>query len=322
MVEYPITRAENGKKLHRFLRQNLPGLPLSGVYKWIRVGRVKVNRKKGKPDLVLHEGDTVQLFVSDEEYAALRRRGPKFQGVPRTFEILYEDGDLLVVNKPAGLLTHPDRQEHRDTLINRVLAYLYDKGEWDGRAFAPAAANRLDRNTSGIVLIGKHAQALRELADEIRGRRVDKRYLALVHGRIETPGTLKQALIRDHEKNRTRLARERRGRHGVAPETLEAETRYRPLAVAERLTLLDITLLSGRTHQIRAHLAGVGHPLVGDIKYGGKPLRGLRHQFLHAYALTLADGRRFVAPLPAELRKLLESFGLPTDLPAETSTST
>ncbi|MDI3256731.1 MAG: RluA family pseudouridine synthase [Kyrpidia sp.] len=310
MVEYMITRAESGKKLHRFLRQALPRLPLSGVYKWIRVGRVKVNRKKGKPDLVLREGDIVQLFVRDEEYAELHRPDPKFEGVPRNLDIVYEDDDILVVNKPAGLLTHPDRAEHRDTLINRVLAYLYDQGEWDGRSFAPAAAHRLDRNTSGIVLIGKHAEVLRDLAAQIRGRQVEKRYLALVHGRLEKPGALRRALVRDPVKNRTRP---------VAPasesaEAMAAETRYRPLAAAEDTTLLDVTLVSGRTHQIRAHLAAAGHPLVGDIKYGGKPVKGLRHQFLHAYFLRLADGRSFTAPLPPELRKVLGLLRFPAEV--------
>ncbi|MBX6395303.1 MAG: RluA family pseudouridine synthase [Alicyclobacillaceae bacterium] len=305
MVEYVITRAESGKKLHRFVRQALPRLPLSGVYKWIRVGKVKVNRKKGKPDLVLREGDVVQLFVPEEEYEALRKQTGKFHGVPRILEVLHEDEDILVVNKPPGLLTHPDREEHKDTLINRVLAYLYDKGEWDGRAFAPATANRLDRNTSGIVLIGKHADALRELNEQIRGRQVEKRYFALVHGRIREQGVLKGALVRDPVRNRTRVAPASSDLSGV----LEAETRYRPLASAGDTTLLDVTLVSGRTHQIRAHLAGAGHPVVGDIKYGGRPAGGLRHQFLHAYFLRLADGRAFMAPLPKELYRCLMSLG-------------
>lgn len=305
MVEYVITRAESGKKLHRFVRQALPRLPLSGVYKWIRTGKVKVNRRKGRPDLVLQEGDVVQLFVPEEEYEALRKSTAKFRGVPRDLEVVYEDGDLLAVNKPPGLLTHPDRTEHKDTLINRVLAYLYDTGQWDGRAFSPAAVNRLDRNTSGLVLIGKHAEALRELGTWIRDRRVEKKYIALVHGRLERPGVLRDALTRDPVGNRTRTVPVEMAGSGA----LAAETRYRPVAQSGETTLLEVELHSGRTHQIRAHLAGAGYPLVGDVKYGGRPAAGLHHQFLHAHWVRLPNGLTLRAPLPVALLRCLERLG-------------
>ena len=304
MIERRILPEDSGKKLHRYLRQSFPALPLSGVYKWIRVGRVRVNGEKGRQDTVLAPGDCVQIRVAEEDAAALGRPARKFAGVSTDVDILFEDAGLLVLNKPAGLLTHPDREEKKDTLIGRALAYLHARGELpDGRSFLPATVNRLDRNTSGVVLIGKTAASLRELAAAIRGGEVSKQYLAVVEGRMAGRGEIDAPLRRTERNGAVRSV--------AAPDGASALTRYRVLAQGPRHSLLAVEPVSGRTHQIRAHLAGIGHPLLGDFKYGGRPAFGVRHHLLHAEAVALPDGRRYAAPPPETFRDVLRQAGLP-----------
>ncbi|KUO95747.1 RluA family pseudouridine synthase [Ferroacidibacillus organovorans] len=315
MITSKILPQDSGKKLHRYLRQTLPGMPLSGVYKMIRVGRVKVNGVKGKMETVLQPGDELTLYLREEEYESLARSVRKFGGVSTDISVIHEDDHLLILNKPVGLLTHPDAQEHKDTLINRALAYLHGHGEIEhGRSFLPATVNRLDRNTSGLVLIGKDAQTLRDLAEQIRRHKIKKHYLAIVWGKLEGPGEIDLSLVRDTASQVTRpLARSLDQALGKV-----ALTRYRPLASAAGFTLIEVELISGRTHQIRAHLQSIRHPLLGDIKYGGKPAFDVNHHLLHAYGLALADGRTFVAPPSPLFFDILQKTGLTRGL-AETS---
>lgn len=306
MIEKMIASEERGKKLHRYVRQTLPGLPLSGVHKLIRVGRVKVNGKKGKIDTVLETGDSVQIWMNEEDFSEVSRPGRKFGGISTDIDVIYEDGHLLVVNKPVGLLTHPDRDERKDTLIGRALAYLHARGELaDGRSFLPAAANRLDRNTSGLVLIGKDGDTLRSLSEWIRDHRVRKGYLAVAEGRLADSGVIDKPLMR-HERDgvvRATVSRD--------PGARSALTRHRALAFSQRYSLLAIEIASGRTHQIRAHLKSIGHPLLGDYKYGGHPAFGIDYHVLHAYYLHLPDGRSFTAPPPPAFLRILAAAGLP-----------
>lgn len=305
MIQIEILKQDSGKKLHRYVRQILPGLPLSGVYKMIRVGRIKVNGKKGKNDIVLVAGDQLTIYMAEEEYRELARAKPKFQGVHTDLDVIYEDEHLLVVNKPVDLLTHPDHSEHKNTLINRALAYLYRKGEIsDGRSFLPAAVNRLDRNTSGVVMIGKDSDTLRLLTQSIREHRVQKQYLAIVWGRLIGEGEIDAPLTRDQRKNKTFLGDQQ------SELAKGALTRYRALGTAAGFTLVEIDLISGRTHQIRAHLKAIGHPLLGDAKYGGKTAFGVEHHLLHAYIVRLADGRKFVARPSEVFLNVLSSTGL------------
>lgn len=306
MVELKILAEDSGKKLHRYLRQLLPGLPLSGVHKMIRVGRVKVNGKKVGLDAVLNPGDGVVLFMGDEDYRSLTKPSRKFAGISGDLDVLYEDEGLLVVNKPAGLLTHPDGEEFKDTLISRVHAYLHDRGEIaHGRQFLPAAVNRLDRNTSGAILIGKNAATLRELAAAIRERLIEKTYVAIVWGRVGD-GEITAPLTRNDSGGRTVVATLKTHKTAKA-----AHTKFKTIATNDRFSLIRIWLISGRTHQIRVHLQAIGHPLIGDLKYGGKPAFGLHCHLLHAERITLPDGRSFDAPIPEEFARILEKSGLP-----------
>lgn len=308
-----MSQPDSGKKLHRYLRQALPGLPLSGVYKMIRVGRIKVNGKKGNNDTLLQAGDIVTIYMPEQEYQALSRPAKKFGGVSKDIDIVYEDAHLLVVNKPVGLLTHPDATEHKDTLISRALAYLHSRGELsDGRAFMPATVNRLDRNTSGIVLIGKDGDTLRKLAQDIREHRLSKFYLTVVWGAVAEAGEVNSDLVRDERSGRTLIA----GRvHARRPDdnlfrVQGAVTRYEPWGTAGPFTLLKVEIESGRTHQIRAHLQDIGHPLLGDVKYGGKLAFGVNHHLLHAQSVVLADGTTFFAPPSAAFMSVLQQSGL------------
>lgn len=306
MIHLTIASQDSGKKLHRFLRQTLPGLPLSGVHKMIRVGRVKVNGVKGKLETILNAGDDLSLYIHDEEYQTISKPRRKFSGMRTDVDVVYEDEHLLVLNKPVGLLTHPDSSEHKDTLINQALAYLHEKGEIaDGRAFLPATVNRLDRNTSGIVLIGKDGDTLRSLAQEIRERQLEKSYLAVVWGLVKQDGEI--------ETQHLKTASEHGPVHAIlvaAPGSRTALTKYEVLGSAAGFSLLKIELITGRMHQIRAHMQSIGHPLLGDIKYGGKPAFDITHQLLHAWTIVLPDGRTFRAPLPEEFHKVLQQTGL------------
>ncbi len=304
-VELVIASEDSGKKLHRFLRQSLPGMPLSGIYRMIRVGRVKINGKKGKLNSLLAAGDQLVLFMSPEDYQALKKEPPKFLGVSKDLSILYEDDALLVVNKPSGLLTHPDGKEQKDTLVNRVLSYLHHKGELTSmRTFLPAPVNRLDRNTSGIVLFGKDQSSLRILTGEIRERRVKKTYLGIVWGKWHGEGEISARLEKQSDAGAVRVqVHEHEG--GLA-----ALTRYKVLGSGAAHSLVQLELVSGRTHQLRVHLQSVGHPLVGDVKYGGEPGLGVRHQLLHALTLELPGGQHWQAPPSEEFMMALRQAGL------------
>jgi RluA family pseudouridine synthase len=309
LVTYEISKQENGKKLHRFVRTALPLLPLSGVHKMIRLGRIKVNGRKGKPDTTLVEGDTVTFYMPQEEFDSLKKQPKKFSGVSSQIDVIYEDEHLLLVNKQAGILTHPDQTEHKHTLINQILAYLHKKGELEQRLFTPSTVNRLDRNTSGIVIIGKDADTIRNLNEEIKQRKLGKWYLTIVHGSLTGNGEINQPLVREERSNKTHIANVSKATR-VEAEAKSAHTKYRVIDSNRNYSLVEIELISGRTHQIRAHMKSIGHPLVGDLKYGGRPIKDLRHQLLHAYKVKLADGRIFSAPLPTEFNKILTETGL------------
>ncbi len=312
-VELVIPREDSGKKLHRYLRQALPGMPLSGIYKMIRVGRVKVNGKKGKMDSPLNAGDQLLIFMSSDDYQDLKKEQPKYSGISTAIDIIFEDKSILVVNKPAGLLTHPDTKEQKDTLVNRVLAYLYHKGEIsETRAFLPAPVNRLDRNTSGIVLFGKDQTALRSLTAAVRDRNVKKTYLGIVWGEWEGEGDIKLHLVKENKPSGTVHMKVNKADEGVS-----AHTRYQVLGSTPIYALVRLDLISGRTHQLRAHLESVGHPLVGDIKYGGKAGLGANYQLLHAYSLTLPSGEKWLAAPPQLFIQALKHANLMSYLPRD-----
>ncbi|MFC5531363.1 RluA family pseudouridine synthase [Cohnella yongneupensis] len=314
MINRKVSNSEGGKKLHRFLRNLMPNIPLGQIYKMIDQGKVKVNGKRKNQNYELVAGDELTIYVEDEAYkeASIGQKKTKYVGVNANIDVAFEDAELLVVNKPTGMLTHPDQADQKDTLVNRVHAYLYRKGELDSPMFMPATANRLDRNTSGLVLVGKTAGMLHQLNQWIQKHELSKYYVTIVEGHLTGEGTLSGDLIRDEKSNRTHVVHtaEDAERHGGADRAKSAITHYRVLQPGAAYSLVEIELVSGRTHQIRTHFQSIGHPLLGDIKYGGRRYGDINHQLLHAWRIVLPDGREFKAALPAEMKAVADRIGL------------
>jgi len=281
-----IEQNDAGQRLDKYLTKRFPNLPQSLLYKSIRTKNIKINRKRADISTRLNVGDVVDVYVSD----AYLDRGPThydFLSASKQLDILYEDDDVLLLNKKVGLLSHPDDREYVDTLITRVKRYLYEKGAYDPQeesSFTPALVNRIDRNTAGIVIAAKSAEALRILNQKLKDREISKRYLCVVHGVMEQDHALLQGWLEKNEsKNIVRIYQTR-----PSPAAKEIRTAYRVLKTNGKLSLLEIELLTGRTHQIRAHLASIGHPLLGDGKYGTNALNkqsGLKKQCLCSYRL-------------------------------------
>lgn len=290
MKQLTIGNNDAGQRLDRFLAKTFPDLPASLCYKSIRLKRIKVNRKRAQGNQRLEAGDTVELFLADAFLNAPTDK-PLFLSAQGRVRIVYEDENLLLLDKPPGLLCHEDAQEQRDTLINRVLRYLYDTGQYipaQEQSFTPSLCNRIDRNTQGIVAAAKNAAALREMSALIRERRMEKYYLCVVHGKPDKPhAVLRGYHTKDGQQNRVTIT------PAMRPGAKTAVTEYWLLYEKDGLSLLGVQLHTGRTHQIRAHLAAVGCPLMGDTKYGDwHPRPGAKYQALCSYGVrfpTLPD---------------------------------
>lgn len=255
------------------------------MYKYIRLKRIKVNSGRAEISTRLRVGDKVDMYINDEFFEKSETRYD-FMGASKSLNIVYEDDNIMLLNKKAGLLSHPDDSEYVDTLIGRVKRCLYERGDYDPddeTSFTPALVNRIDRNTSGIVIAAKTAPALRILNQKMKDRELHKYYLCVVHGKMEKEsGILTGYLVKDETNNKVFVYdKMREGAKSI-------KTEYRVLRYADGLSLVEIELLTGRTHQIRAHFASIGHPLLGDGKYGSNALNkksGLKKQCLCSYRL-------------------------------------
>ncbi len=288
MRELRIGKNDAGQRLDKFLTKAVKGLPMSLLYKSIRLKKIKVNRKRAEANQILVEGDTLQLFLSEDVFDTEggEKGGSILSRIKPNLRILFEDDNILLVNKYPGISVHEDEGGNSANLITQIQAYLYQKGEYDPdreQSFAPALCNRIDRNTGGIVIAAKTAEALRVMDEKIRLRQLDKLYLAVVHGTPKPREATLRAYLRKNAGDNTVR---------VFPTQVEGGkeilTRYRVLATREDLSLVEVELLTGRTHQIRAHMAYVGHPLLGEGKYGVNRTdrrRGYHHQALYAYTL-------------------------------------
>ena len=286
MKEFQIGPNDAGQRLDRFLAKAVPLLPASLAQKYIRIKRIKRNGGRVERDTRLEAGDVLQLYINDEFFDKPREDNAYLTVAVPKLNIVYEDEHIMLVDKRPGLAVHPhDGAEYGRTLIDHIQSYLYQKKEWRPReenAFTPALCNRIDRNTGGIVIAAKTAEALRVLNQKIKDREMDKRYLAIVEG---TPkpreGSLKGYLFKDAKKNRVFVT--------DTPQTgaKSCQTNYKVLSSNNGLSLVECELITGRTHQIRAQFAHAGHPLLGDGKYGKLDKRFDRdYQALYSYKLT------------------------------------
>lgn len=319
MVKITISENEAGQRLDRFLRKYFKKASLSAIYRMIRKD-IKLNGRRAKEDTMLSAGDCLTVYIAEEKLEELTEERER-KHVRRSFKIAYEDNNILIADKPRGLLTHGDSHEKKNTLVNQVCGYLQEKGEYipyREKTFAPAPVNRLDRNTTGLVIFGKNAAALRGFTQLIRERdSIEKYYMTILCGSLTEPLFLDDRLAKDGDRNISRTVGDDEGK--------EAATYVRPLHNAKDFTLAEVRLFTGRTHQIRVHLADAGFPLAGDAKYGDQRVNerlkklGLSTQLLHAYKLTfgelpeeyaeLAD-RSIEAPLPDEFVKIKEALKL------------
>ena len=287
MKEFTIGRNDAGQRLDRWLGKTLPLLPAPLAQKYIRLKRVKVNGKGSKRDVRLKEGDLLQLYINDEFFDTPTPENAFLSVFKPQLDLVYEDENLLLVNKRPGLVVHPDENERVNTLITHIQAYLYQKKEWSPyweNSFAPALCNRIDRNTGGIVIAAKNAETLRILNQKIKDRELSKYYLAIIHGKMNPPqGRLEGFILKDEAKKQVKVFD-----HPV-PGGKTAATDYRTLRTKGGLSLVECDLLTGRTHQIRAQFAAAGHPLLGDGKYGRErdnKQYGRSFQALYSYKLV------------------------------------
>ncbi|NSW91606.1 MAG: RluA family pseudouridine synthase [Firmicutes bacterium] len=269
MKKIIVEKGQGNKKLITFLRQNFKDMPVSAIYKAIRKKDIKVNGKRVKGDHILLPGDLLEIYIPDNILKGIPLdNGKANSGLSLTysFTVVYEDNNIIIVNKEQGIPVHPDRNQKENTLIDSVKYYLQQKGEYnplDSSSFSPSLCHRLDRNTGGLVIIAKNPSSLKIILDKIKANEIKKYYQCLVKGKMDKEkGELRAFLEKDESKSRVFISNEKK------PGSLEIITKYKVLSYKDDISKLEIELVTGRTHQIRAHLAYIGHPILGDGKYG------------------------------------------------------
>jgi len=286
MREIVIGKNEANQRLDRFLLKYLNNSTRANIYKIIRKKLVRVNGSAAKENYFLKFNDKVQIYLSDHSLDLLvKDERPINVRNGNNLDIVYEDDDILVVNKPKGLLVHPDKREYENTLSTIVQSYLKD---YSTTTFKPASVNRLDQNTSGLVIFCKNYEALKKYNSLMRERKIRKFYQCIVHGRLNKEGEIKGFLYKDEVNNKVLIKKNNKDGKGK-----EIHTKYRPLKNIGDYTLIEVELITGRSHQIRASLSNIGHPIIGDTKYGGKKVEFATTQVLHCYKI-IVDNKIFI----------------------------
>lgn len=318
MKEFIINENEAGQRFDKYLGKLLREAPKSFFYKMLRKKNITLNGAKATGNEKLTSGDHVKLFLSDETFEKFAGAQETVARAHQKLHIVYEDDNILLINKPVGMLSQP-ADDKEPSLVEYLTGYLLESGavtESSLHTFRPSVCNRLDRNTSGLVAAGKSLAGLQELSTLFHDRNLHKFYRCLVKGVLKNEKYIKGYLHKDEKCNKVTV------QENETPEALPIETRYHPLGDNGKVTLLEVELITGRTHQIRAHLASTGHPLIGDYKYGRPSLNeeyrrkySLKSQLLHAYRLEIPriegrlsylSGRQYIAPLPQLFQTILK----------------
>lgn len=331
MREFQINNNEAGQRFDKYLKKLLSNAPGSFVYKMLRKKNITLNGKKADGTEKLVSGDSVKLFLADEtfekfaggglvasEYQNLKTLSNKTETGSCKLTVVYEDEDILVINKPSGMLSQ--KAQPTDVSANEyILHYLIGKGELTEemmRTFKPSICNRLDRNTSGLLIAGKTLKGLQMMADALKDRTVQKYYRCIVKGEVRDRAYIKGWLIKDERTNKVTIYQEKpTGKE--AGEAQAIETEYCPVKVCKGYSELEVHLITGRSHQIRAHLSSIGHPIIGDTKYGSRQVNErflkevhVKSQLLHAYRMVFEDGKEIVADCTDEFEKVRRYIGM------------
>ena len=320
MQELIINKNDDGQRLDRFLLKYLSEAPRGFVFKMLRKKNIKLNGSKAKPEDLVYDGDKIQLYLGDDTIE-------KFKGkidinkISMDLRVIYEDENIICVNKMAGILSHSSENNREKNIVDGIVNYLIAKGDYNPRLehnFIPGICNRLDRNTSGVILGGKNYESMKNLNQSMREYRIARFYRTIVVGRLEEPIELVDYIVKDEKKNKVSLAASN------VEGAKKIVTRIRPLKTNGDYTLLEIELITGRTHQIRVHLSSIGHPIIGDRKYGRAGINkifrdkySLEDQFLHGYRLEFLDpvgnlaylkGREIIAESHGDMKKIEEDL--------------
>lgn len=286
MKKISVNKNDAGNRLDKFINKCFPNIPYSLLYKYIRKKRIKVNGKKEEISYRLKENDILELYINDE-LLEKSNKSSDFKAASEDIEILYEDDNIMIINKKAGLIVHPDDDIKVDCLVNRIKNYLFKKGEFNPEnenSFAPALVNRIDRNTSGIVIAAKNAESLRILNLKMKERELHKKYICILCGTLKKDTEILKAFLdKNSSENKVYISDKMKNKNYKT-----ILTKYLVIDKSKKFTLAEIELLTGRTHQIRAHMAYLGHPLLGDGKYGVNRINremGYKYQALCAYKL-------------------------------------
>lgn len=320
MKSFKISKLEANQRVDKYVKKYLSNAPLSFIYKLFRKKDVKINSHWVKENYIIQEGDEICIYVTDSQIEEFTKE-KEIEKIPLSHPIVYEDENILIINKPRGLLVHGDINEKRVTLTNEVLNYLYSKNEYDPKksnGFTPAPAHRLDRNTSGIVLYAKNLPALQQLEELFLTKElIEKKYVALVFGKLKDELELNYPLLKDENSGLVKVASMKDG-------AKSALTLVKPIKFCGEYTLVEANLITGRTHQIRVHLSYAGYPIVGDAKYGDFKLNKIfrdkykfENQFLHAHSiefkkiggvLSYLSNKKFIAELPEKENNIISKL--------------
>lgn len=317
MREIIVDKNEKDQRLDRFLKKYLNKAPNSFIYKMLRKKNIKVNDNKATPETIIVEGDVIKLFLSEETIEKFIDTKP----VRRSrldLDIVYEDDNIIIINKEDGILSHGTGADFEQNIVDSLITYLIDSGEYVPRiekTFTPSICNRLDRNTSGLIIGGKTFEGLQNINESMRNNGIRRFYRTIVQGRIDRPMELKGYMSKDEERNKVKI-------FDYEDEDLkEVITRVTPIKYKDGYSLLEVELITGRTHQIRAHLSHYGYPVIGDRKYGNKEVNAmfkekfnLENQFLHSYKVEIVEvktldelnGKVFYGDLKGKMKEIEE----------------